>query len=419
MAILKLDFDKAFYPEGLPRCNIVKFSPVLLIGGALLTYGLVGAALCLGLGLNQTGMNDYFAFGLWIVFDLAVIALGAGAFFTGFMTYFLGQKQLKDIINAAVIIGFICYAGAVGMLGVDIGQPIRGWFIFWHANVHSMLTEVSFCISTYLVVLIIEYLPTILENRKAQKFRENRNLTHNFHEFMFIFAGVGTFLSFFHQGSLGGMFGVLFARPFAFREGILIWPWTFFLFIWSAIASGPAFTTLIVSLTEKLTGRKLVPYSVKMFYGKVCGWLLLTYMVAKSIDTLYWALSTLPRMGVRFSDLYAQGPYGSWLVWLELGLFGWLPALALVIPKVRQKQGWLLLFMLFDVIGIILNRFAFVIQTQAIPVLPFEKFIGYMFTWPEVGIAAGMLGFGLLVFGLSYRYLPVFPREKELNPVQG
>jgi molybdopterin-containing oxidoreductase family membrane subunit len=413
--MINLECDKALYPEGLPRCNLAVFSPVVLIGGALLTWGGIGAILCLGLGLNQTGMNDYFAFGLWIVFDLAIIALGAGAFFTGFLTYVVGKKELKDIINAAVIIGFICYSGAVVMLGIDIGQPIRGWFIFWHANVHSMLTEVSFCITAYLGVLVIEYLPNIIENRGIQKARFGRLLSHNFHEYMFIFAGTGTFLSFFHQGSLGGMFGVLFARPFAFREGFLIWPWTFFLFIWSAIAAGPAFTTLVVSLTEKITGRKLVPYSVKMFYGKICGWLLLTYMIAKTADTLYWALSTLPRMGVTFESLYAQGPYGMWLVWLELGVFGWLPALALIIPKVRQNPALLMWAMLFDVIGAVFNRFVFVIQSLAIPVLPFESFQGYMFTWPEAGIAAAVLGYGIIVFGLSYRYLPVFPREKELN----
>ena len=118
-----------------------------------LAWGLVSAFLCLWKGLNQTNMSNIFAFALWIVFDLAVIALGAGAFFTGFLTYIINRKELKDIINAAVVIGLICYSGAVAMLGIDIGQPIRGWFIFWHANVHSMLTEVSFCITAYLSVL--------------------------------------------------------------------------------------------------------------------------------------------------------------------------------------------------------------------------------------------------------------------------
>ena len=34
-------------------------------------------------------MDNRFAFGLWIFLDLTVIALGAGAFFTGFLLYLL------------------------------------------------------------------------------------------------------------------------------------------------------------------------------------------------------------------------------------------------------------------------------------------------------------------------------------------
>ena len=72
------------------------------------------AALCLRHGLNQTNMDNRFAFGLWIFLDLAIIALGAGAFFTGFLLYILKRSELKAVINSAVVLGFICYSGAVG-----------------------------------------------------------------------------------------------------------------------------------------------------------------------------------------------------------------------------------------------------------------------------------------------------------------
>jgi len=44
--------------------------------------GIYAAALCLFYGLNQTHMDNRFAFGMWIYLDLGMIALGAGAFFT-------------------------------------------------------------------------------------------------------------------------------------------------------------------------------------------------------------------------------------------------------------------------------------------------------------------------------------------------
>ena len=73
------------------------------------------------------------------------------------------------MINSAVVIGFICYSGAVAILAIDVGQPLRAWFTFWHPNVHSMLTEVTFCLTCYLVVLAIEYLPLVLQEPAAQE----------------------------------------------------------------------------------------------------------------------------------------------------------------------------------------------------------------------------------------------------------
>ena len=408
--------DSVLIPEAVKRCSPGKFFLWTLPWLGLLGWGLVSAFLCLYKGLNQTNMTNYFAFALWIVFDLGVIALGAGAFFTGFLTYIIGKKELKDIINSAVIIGFICYSGAVAMLGIDIGQPLRGWFIFWHANVHSMLTEVSFCITTYLGVLLIEYIPIILENRKIGQIRELRLFGSNLHEIMAVFAATGTFLSFFHQGSLGGLFGVMYARPFAARGGFYIWPWTFFLFILSAIAAGPSFTILCTKLAEKITRKKLVPPKAYLTLAKISGWLLALYMVLKIADTIGWAYGIVPKAGLTFMDFFREGPYGVWLVVAEIGIFGIVPAVILLIPKARETEGWLIAGCLMNCTGIVLNRFVFTVVTLAIPVMPFDKFVSYLPTWQEWGIALAVLGYGFLLYSLSYRYLPIFPKEKELNP---
>jgi molybdopterin-containing oxidoreductase family membrane subunit len=409
--------DEALLPEGVKRCSPKTFFLWTLPWAGLLSWGLLAAFLVLIKGLNQTNMSNIFAFALWIVFDLAVIALGAGAFFTGFLTYIIGKKELKDIINAAVIIGFICYSGAIAMLAIDIGQPIRGWFIFWHANVHSMLTEVSFCITAYFGVLTIEYLPLILENRKLDEIRDFRVFGHHMHHIMAVFAATGTFLSFFHQGSLGGVYGVLYARPFAYRWEFYVWPTTFFLFVFSAIASGPAFTLLCTKLAEAVTRKKLVPKNVYQLLAKISGWLLAGYMVLKIADTLVWIFDIAPRAGLSFMDFYKGGSYGVWLLVAEIIVCGVVPAIILITPKYRQNEQLLILGCLLNCTGIVLNRFVFTVVTLAVPVMPFDRFWSYLPTWQEWGIAFALIGYGFLVFSLSYRYLPVFPKEKELNPV--
>jgi len=406
--------DEKFIPEGVDRCSFPKFMAWMFFLLLILLIGIIAAIKILWKGLGVTGLNNYFGFGLWITLDLAVIALGAGAFFSGFLRYILRIDELKHILNLAVIIGFLCYSGAMMILALDIGQPLRCWFGYWHPNVHSMLTEVIFCITCYLMVLTIEYLPIILENRQINKNPFCHHLAHNFHVFMPLFAAVGTFLSFFHQGSLGGMYGVLFGRPFAFREGFFIWPWTFFLFVLSAIASGPLFTVLICTAIEKLTKKKLVSYSVKELMGKISGILLVIYIFFKILDTYAWATGILPRTGFTFDQMYNE-VYGKWLLWTEIVICGVIPAIMLIIPKIRKIPALLYIAGILTCTGIIINRFVFTVQTLAIPVLPFDKWYVYIPNWTEWATSVMVIAYAAIIISLSYRYLPVFPQEKYLN----
>jgi molybdopterin-containing oxidoreductase family membrane subunit len=388
----------------------------LLVILGVIGWGVLGGFMVLWKGLNVTGLNDSFGFGLYITADLAIIALGAGAFFTGFLTYVIGKKELKDIINLAVVIGFICYTGAQLVLLLEIGQPIRGWFSFWHPNVHSMLTEVIFCITCYTIVLTVEYIPLILENRQLDKVPEFHYFSHNLHEIMVVFAATGTFLSFFHQGSLGGLYGVMFARPFAFRAGFFIWPWTFFLFVASAIASGPALTILVCMMVQGVSRKQLVGREAISLLAKVTGYLLTFYLIFKFLDTWWWATHTAPKMGMSFAEFF-QGPYGMWLLVAELVVCGVLPAIILLIPKAREDDVLLIVACVLNCTGVVINRFVFTIQNLALPVLPFEELQIYVPTWTEWAPTVGVLAYGALLLSLSYRYLPMFPRERELNPI--
>jgi len=411
--------DSALIPKGVKRCPMWQF--LLFIGavGAVLLWGVYAMLLCWFKGLNQTNMNDYYGFALWIWADLAVIAVGGGAFFTGLLRYIFGKDALKNIINYAVLIGFICYSSALLILAIDIGQPLRGWFIFWHANVHSMLTEVAFCLSCYFGVLTIEYIPLILENRQIDKVPFFHHLGHNMHEIMAVFAATGAFLSFFHQGSLGGVAGVLYGRPFAYREGIFIWPWTFFLFTWSAAACGPCFTILVTKITEKITRKKLVKDNAIELLAKISGWMILTYTIAKAYDTWHWFTVTAPSKGFALMDFYSNNPlYGIWILVLEIGICGLIPALILITDKGRKTSVTLWIAVILAVVGVCLNRWVMVLQVMAVPVMTFDQWALYIPSWQEVATTILPVAYGIILIAISYRYLPVFPNEPELNPIE-
>jgi molybdopterin-containing oxidoreductase family membrane subunit len=299
---------------------------------------------------------------------------------------------------------------------IDVGQPLRAWFTFWHPNTHSMLTEVTFCISCYLLVLSLEYIPLLLRNRQLRRLPSFLVFEHQLHKLVPVLAAVGTLLSFFHQGSLGGLYGVLRGRPFAFRHGILIWPSTFFLFILSAIASGPSFLMLITATVEKVTGRKLVPQPVFRRLGFISGVLLAVYVAAKSIDTLIWLNFTSPSEGFAAWQFYSHKPFGSPILFVEIVVLGLLPAILLTSRKTASHRGWLLAGAAMACGGILLNRFVLTVQTLALPTLPFDEFLQYTPSWQEVASFGGVIAYGVILYSLSYRYLPLFSAPGEDQP---
>ena len=407
--------DKEFISRGLKRCSTSKFILWMAPWVALLIFGLYSAGLCLVKGLNQTNMDNRFAFGLWIFLDLTVIALGAGAFFTGFLVYILKLHELRAVINSAVVIGLVCYSGAVCVLAVDVGQPLRAWFTFWYPNVHSMLTEVTFCITCYLTVLAIEYLPIVLKNRRLREIPAFLVFEFQLHKLTYLLAGVGTFLSFFHQGSLGGLYGVLRGRPFAFREGFFVWPSTFFLFIISAAAVGPSFILLTTWLVQKITRKRLVRVEVLRLLGRISGLMLAVYVLAKTVDTLIWINRTSPERGFPASQYYSWNPFGTWILFAEIVVFGLLPALVLLTPRLRARTGWLVAAAAMACGGVALNRFVMTVQTLALPTLSFDRFLSYTPSWQETGTFLAVVAYGVLVYSFSFRYFRLFPEERDLQ----
>ena len=69
--------------------------------------------------------------------------------------------------------------------------------------------------------------------------------------------------------------------------------------------------------------------------------------------------------------------------------------------------------------GVLLNRFVLTIQTLALPTLPFDEFLSYFPSWQEYAVFGAVIAYGVIVYSFSYRYLPLFPQEKEFNHVSG
>ncbi len=213
----------------------------------------------------------------------------------------------------------------------------------------------------------------------------------------------------------GLMTYALRGRPFAFREGFAIWPSTFFLFILSAAAVGPSFIMLTTWAVSKLSRKTLVKHEVYAELGRISGILLIFYTLGKTIDTLVWINSTAPSIGFSARQFYLFRPFGTWLIFVEIVLLSLVPALILLSPRRRKSMKWMVPAAALACCGVALNRFVMTIQTLAVPTLPFDKFLLYFPSWQEVATFLAVVAYGVLVYSFSFRYMTLFPQERELT----
>ena len=146
--------------------------------------------------------------------------------------------------------------------------------------------------------------------------------------------------------------------------------------------------------------------------------MLTTYIIAKIIDTWYWAAVTAPSGGFKLIDFYSNNPfYGIWILLLEIGICGVIPAVILISKTGRENKGMMLTAIVLAVLGACVNRWVMVLQVMAVPVMTFDPWVLYFPSWQEVATTILPVAYGIILIMISYRYLPIFPQEQELNPI--
>lgn len=364
-------------------------------------------------GLGYTDMNNNFAMGQWIIGDLGLVALGGGAFFTGFFLYILRVDDLEPVINSTVLLGFMCYLFTFVLLVFDIGQPLRAWFGYtypnWGPNLmpQSMLTEVVWCLTFYFCILCVELIPLPLKHKVIDRIPVFHYTGHYLHKLMWIMAAAGTFLSFFHQGSLGGgMWGVLYAKANWFR------PHYFFLAIVAATAGGTSFMMLIPKIAEKVMKKEVAPKQTYYTLARISGVMFVFYFIFRIYDIYSMAVTYVPLADRNFSDLWG-GYYGWWVLALELALCI-VPIVVYNVKKFREQDKLLFYTLICGVLAIVMSKIDAVLHGFSVPNFPWKSFTAYNPTIQEWFIFLGSLACMALIYMWAAKYLPLFPHlEKE------
>jgi molybdopterin-containing oxidoreductase family membrane subunit len=399
--------------------------PVQINPGLLAWFGLIGLLLLVGLisayqvfskGLVVTNMNDTVPWGLWITVDLSSIALGAGAFTLSAVVYLLGLKRFQPIIRMAVYVGFIGYTAALLTLVMDIGRPDRFWHPWVYWNIHSVLWEITWCITIYLTIMLIEFMPVITELKFFDRWPIVRKVAHSLHNAAPALALLGLLISLLHQSSLGATYGILKSRPIWFKPSMPI------MFILSAIAVGPALTMAITFVIEWITGKRKIDHDILFTIARFSGFGLLVYGYLRFWDTMattYYGRT--PSVMESLALLRQSTPYNFsfWVLEILLGVI--VPAVFFLVPRFNRRPVYLVLGAGLAVVGVIVNRWNVTVSGLTVPLsfspgVLYQSPIGTYFpNLPEWGIAAGIVGYGLLMLTLGVLFLPLFA-DKENHP---
>jgi Ni/Fe-hydrogenase subunit HybB-like protein len=398
----------------IPRFTL--FHVWLLGLATVLAAGVVAAGVVFRRGLVVTHLTDLVPWGLWITIDLSSIALSAGAFLLCAAVYLMGLTRFQPVARTATFIGLIGYSMAVLTLLLDIGRPDRFWhaLVFW--NPHSVLWEITMCVTLYLAVLLLETAPILGQAEWMQRRWPGlaTRLT-GVHRLAPALAVAGLGLSLLHQSSLGAAYGVLKARPLWYKPDLSV------LFTASAVVGGPALTALISMIAARLSPRVHVDDELLDRLAYLIGWGLIIYLYMRFWDALAMSYTYQPGRSEGLG-LLTSGPL-SFNFWVGEMLLG--AAIPIVILlKASLRRNWLLRAAALAMVvgGVIAFRWDTNLAGQLVVLSYLPQDIGVRYTayvpsLIEVISGAGVIAYGLLALTLGIRYLNVIdhrmPHEAE------
>ena len=417
---------------------LTPFNLVLLL---LMAFGAVSlvARFAMGLGAS-TNLSDTYPWGLWILFDLVWIAVAAGAFAMAGAIYVFQRKDLYGIGRTAVLTGLLSYSFVTVTLLADLGLPWHAYALLLNAPEHSAMFEVSWCVSLYVTVLLLEFLPVPFKHfgfdRAAAMLRQwngayvaaavtffvylmSRNVLYAlgtaavFGTLAWLFrarderaepimlAIAAVTLSTMHQSSLGSLY-LLMPNMLAPQWWSPVMPVSFFL---SSIAAGTALVILVEMWIAKGWRRPLETTRLAAV-GQITFWALAVYLAFRLGDMAIRGQLTgafSGSLGIAFA--------------VEIVLGGVLPLILLARASLRQRTDMLFIAALLAVVGVAYNRMNVVLFAMAFRGrMPWEAPESYMPSLVEWGISIGLIAATIFLFGLAARMMPVLSKPQ---PVEG
>lgn len=398
------------YDEGVRYFNPGTW---ILFVFALIFVGIAFARFIFGLEA-VTNFDDDYPWGIWKGINIAsFIALGASGFTMAFISHIYGRHIYDPLVRRAIVFAMLCYIFAPISLIVDLGRYWAIWHpIFpkwWQGN--SVLFEVAICVMIYLLVLIIEFIPFVVEQYKGRV--HLKGIWRRFNRFceailwlaektvikiLFIFVILGVTLSCLHQSSLGSLMIIAGTKLHPLWQT----PMLPLLYLVSAISVGFPVVAFI-SLASTYTFHKAPETSILQRLLAYTPYLLGIYFILKLFDLFYRGAHVyiLENSTQSFAFLFEMG-------FLIAGL------IMFSIRKVRETPIPLMIASAITMLAVVINR-ENVMVTGFMP--PTVDHVYVPSLW-EVLFSLGLISALILVYRFIVIYVPIFREVRDIDSVQ-
>lgn len=401
----------------------------------LAALGIVLVVIRFAFGIGSvSNLSDGYPWGFWIGMDiLAGIALAAGGFIVAGLVHIFGRQRYHALSRPAILTAFLGYILFIVGLAVDLGRPWMIWQVLFHWNHDSPMFEVSWCVTMYTTVLLLEFLPVVFERfaltRLHQLWRDlvpwlvialvsvftfamsgslvwtivalcvlalwetamRTGYMPRDTQMPIILVMAGIIFSTLHQSSLGSLLLIIPHKlhPLWFTE------WLPILFLISAVMMGAGMVIFEHIVTARLRGHKPALDLLQGFV-KALPWLIGLYLVIKVVDVFRTGASI-------YLFEYSRASIG---MWVELSIGVLLPLVWFLTPDMVKTERGMLWGAVLVVAGGIINRLNTVITAVVV-----EKWAPYHPAWTEVAISVGIIAAGILVLDFISDNFPVHTGE--------
>ncbi len=377
---------------------------------------------------RNTNYGSIVPWGLWVAAYIYFIGLSAGSFLVSSLVYVFNIKRFESIGRLALFTAIVTLVLALLSISADLGHPFRAWHVLVYPNFRSPMAWMIWLYSAYFILLLLEFWfvmrhDLVVGSRKpgwrGRLYRilafgstdDRPETAVSDRQVVRVLATFGIPLAIMFNGGVGSLFGVISSRP-AWHGGLFP-----ILFLVCALTSGAALLVLVSAIFQDGLRRNR---DTVLALGTLVLGLLLFDVLLQISETLVGFYGHEPDRVANLRLIYG-GPYW-WVFWFwQLGIGTLIPIALLALPQTRRNPA-----IVAAACGLIAIGFLAVRLNIVIPGLADEQLEGiteafnstristdYVPSLMEFTFTAGLVGIGLILFGIGEWFLP---RPEESTP---